>query len=188
MVPTMTETTTTTTLPLAPGLWTLDPLHSQVTFAIRHIGISKVRGAFKAFDATLDVGDTLGETYITAVIDVSSLDTGNADRDAHVLTPEFLHAEAHPELRFVSTGITGSGEDWVLEGEATIYGITKPFAFDVEFGGVAEAMGQRKAGFSASGQLSRKDYGVDFGPAANLMLGDVVKFELDLQFVEPSSD
>lgn len=183
---TETSTTTDTTLPLASGLWTLDPLHSQVTFAIRHIGISKVRGAFKAFDATLDVGSSLDETAITAVIDVASLDTGNPDRDAHVLTEEFLHAEKHPELRFSSTRISGDGEDWTLQGDATIYGITRPFAFDVEFGGVAEMMGQRKAGFSASGQLSRKEFGIDFGAAANLMLGDVVKFELDLQFVEPT--
>lgn len=184
----MTETTSAApvaALPLAPGLWTLDPLHSQASFTIRHLGVAKVRGRFNVFEASLDVGETHEESYVQAVIKVDSLDTGNSDRDAHVLSPEFLHVEEHPEIRFTSTRITGDGEDWRLEGEATIHGVTRPFAFDVEFGGTGAFMDNTHAGFSASGELRRKDFGLDFG-AGNLMLGEVVKFELDLEFIAPN--
>lgn len=178
--------TDTRTLPLAAGLWAIDPAHSQVTFSIRHLGVSKVRGRFNAFDAALDVGDGIDDTSVTAVIDVGSLDTGNADRDAHVLTDEFLDVEKHPEIRFRSTRIGGDGEDWRLEGEATINGVTRPFAFDVEFGGVGDFMGTPKAGFSATGELKRSDFGLEFDGPADIVLGKSVRFELDLQFAQPT--
>ena len=175
-------------LPLAAGLWTLDPLHSTASFSIRHLGVSKVRGRFNAFDASLDVGETVDDLAVTAVIEVASIDTGNADRDAHVRTPEYLDADGHPEIRFTSTRVAGSDGDWVLEGEATIHGVTRPFAFDVEFGGVGDFMGRQHAGFSAAGDLRRSDFGLEFSPPANLGLGAVVRFELDLQFAEPLPD
>lgn len=189
----MTETSTSATpgsagtLPLAAGQWTLDPLHSQVSFTIRHLGLAKVRGRFNAFEASLDVGDSHEESYVQAIIAVESLDTGNSDRDGHVLSPEFLHVEKHPEIRFTSTRIAGADEDWRLEGEVTINGVTRPFAFDVEFGGVGDFMDQTHAGFSASGELRRKDFGLDFG-TANLMLGDAIKFDLDLEFIAPTPE
>jgi polyisoprenoid-binding protein YceI len=179
--------TDTQALPLASGLWTLDPLHSQVTFAIRHLGVSKVRGRFNKFDASLDVGENLDDTYVTALIDVASIDTGNSDRDAHVLTDEFLHVEQHPEIRFQSTRIVRKDDDWVMEGEVTINKVTKPFTFDVEFGGIGDFMGTQHAGFEARGDLKRSDFGVVFGPVAEMGLGKNVQFELDLQFVEPSA-
>ncbi|HEY8547639.1 MAG TPA: YceI family protein [Acidimicrobiales bacterium] len=177
----------TRALPLARGLWTLDPLHSQVSFTIRHLGVSKVRGRFNTFDASLQVGDGLDDTSVTAVIQVGSLDTGNADRDAQVLSPDFLDVERHPEIRFTSTRITGADEDWTLAGEATINGVTRPFEFPVEYGGVGDFNGTLHAGFSATGDLRRSDFGLDFGPLAEAGLGKVVRFELDLQFVEPSA-
>jgi len=179
--------TDTQALPLASGLWTLDPLHSQVTFAIRHLGVSKVRGRFNKFVASLDVGEGPDDTYVTAVIDVASIDTGNSDRDAHVLTDEFLHVDEHPEIRFQSTRISGSDGDWVMEGEVTINKVTKPFAFEVEFGGTGDFAGTQHAGFEAHGDLKRSDFGVVFGPMAEVGLGKNVQFELDLQFVEPSA-
>ena len=177
--------TETRALPLTSGLWTLDPLHSQVSFTIRHLGVSKVRGRFNAFEASLHVGDGADDTAVTAVIDVASLDTGNSDRDAHVLSPDFLHVEANPEIHFRSTRIAGDGEDWTLVGEATINGVTRPFEFPVEFGGVGDFAGEQHAGFSAAGDLRRSDFGINFGPVAEAGLGKVVRFEIDLQFAEP---
>jgi len=183
----MTETTTTApALPLAPGRWTLDPLHSSVTFAIRHIGISKVRGRFNAFDAHLDVGASAAESVVEAVIDMGSIDTGNADRDGHVLSPEILDVAQRPELRFRSTSIIGEGEAWTMEGEATLGGVTQPFAFDIEFGGLSELMGTPHAGFSTSGQLRRKDFGVTLDGPLDLGLGAIVSFDLELQFLPPA--
>lgn len=181
-------TNTTTALPLAPGRWTLDNLHSSVSFAIRHLGLAKVRGRFSEFDAVLIVGDTPEDVRVEATIAVASIDTGIADRDDHVRSPEFLDVENHPTITFRSTRVGGTGEDWQLEGEATIAGVTRPITFDVEFGGTSDALGRLQAGFSTSGQVSRKDFGLDFGPVANAGLGDVVKFDLDLEFVTPEQE
>jgi polyisoprenoid-binding protein YceI len=175
------------TLPLASGLWTLDTLHSQVSFTIRHLGVSKVRGRFNAFDAALDVGAGIDDTKVTAVIDVASLDTGNKDRDAHVLSPDFLHAEQHPEIRFASTRIAGADDDWVLAGDVTINGVTRDFEFPVEFGGIGDFNGEQHAGFSAAGDLRRSDFGLDFGTVAEAGLGKVVRFEIDLQFAQSTA-
>ena len=183
----MTNTDTpTSTLPLAPGRWTLDPAHSRVGFAIRHLGVSKVRGRFGDFDAELVVGPTADASIVAATIAVGSIDTGNADRDAHVLQADLLDVEKRPTLAFRSTGIRGEGSDWVLDGELTIGTETRPISLDVELGGVESFFdGTRHAGFEATAELRRKDFGLGFG-ALGAMLGDVVKIELDLQFVEPA--
>ena len=180
-------TTTTTTLPLRAGTWTLDPLHSTVGFTIRHLGISKVRGHFTDFDASLTVGDTPADTSVEAVVQTSSIDTGIADRDAHVRSDDLLDVAARPTMAFRSTSISGSGEDWALEGELTIGEVTRPITLDVELGGVQvhPGDGRQHAGFEARGELRRKDFGIDFG-LLDAALGQVVKIELDLQLVEPA--
>jgi polyisoprenoid-binding protein YceI len=188
MVMAMTDTATPSTLPLTPGRWTLDPNHSRVGFAVRHIGVSKVRGHFGEFDAELHVGESAADTVVTAEIKVGSLDTGNTDRDTHVLSADLLDVSKRPTLAFRSTGITGSGSDWKLTGDLTVGGVTAPVTLDVELGGIETfaADGSRHAGFEATGEVRRKDLGVRFGPMAEAGLGDVIKLELDLQFVEPT--
>jgi polyisoprenoid-binding protein YceI len=172
-------------LPLAPGRWALDGLHSSISFAIRHLGVAKVRGRFTDFDASLVVGDTPGDIRVEAQVDLASIDTGNSDRDAHVRSAEFLDVERHPTMSFRSTAVGGGGEAWHLAGDLTIAGVTLPASFDVEFGGTSDAMGHVHAGFSTSGSISRKAYGIDFGAMYNAGLGDVVKFDLDLEFLAP---
>jgi polyisoprenoid-binding protein YceI len=164
----------TTPLPLIAGHWPLDAAHSRIGFAIRHLGVAKVRGLFREFDATLTVGETL-----------ASIDTANADRDAHVRSPELLDVEQRPHMSFVSQTITGAGSDWSLLGDLTIGDVTRPVQFAVEFGGVADFVdGTRHAGFEVTGELRRKDFGLGFGPLGSF-LGDVVKIDLDFEFVEP---
>ena len=180
----MTDTDTTTTLPLAPGHWTLDTTHASVHFVIRHLGLAKVRGRFTDFDASLVVGESPDDITVTATVALASIDTGNADRDAHVLSDEFLDVERNPTMTFHSTSVTGAGDDWQLAGDLTIAGVTRPVVWDVEFGGTGELMERLHAGFSVSGQISRKDHGIDFG-VVNAALGDVVKFDLDLEFLAP---
>jgi polyisoprenoid-binding protein YceI len=182
----MTDTTTSTSLPLAAGTWALDPTHSEIGFTIRHIGISKVRGRFTEFDASLVVGDGLDSTTVTAHVAVASINTGNKDRDTHVLAPDVLDVSRRPTLAFRSTGIEGEGDDWTMTGDLTIGDVTRPVTLEVELGGVGDYIdGSRHAGFEARTQVSRKDFGIDFGPL-NAFLGDTVKIELDMQFVEPS--
>jgi len=178
-------------LPLRTGRWAFDPLHSAVLFSIRHLGLAKVRGRFDRFEAILDVGPTLAETHVEATIDLDSIDTNNDDRDAHLRSTDFFSTEIHPTMRFVSTEISGADADLLLKGLLTLNGITRPITLDVEFNGLEDFPGQNKrhVGFSATGSLRRSEFGIDFGmlplSADKLALGDDVKIELDLEFVEP---
>ncbi|MFI6871996.1 YceI family protein [Streptomyces sp. NPDC050400] len=176
--------TSTAALPIAPGDWALDPLHSAVNFTIRHLGIAKVRGRFSEVEAALYVGETPADVRVTATISLASIDTGNADRDAHTRSADLLDVERRPTMVFRSTGVSGSDEDWSLVGELTIGDVTRPVTLDVEFGGVVDVPmdGSRHAGFEATGEIRRSDFGLDFGGG---MLGDVVKIQLDMEFVEP---
>jgi polyisoprenoid-binding protein YceI len=185
--PTNTDTAATSSaLPLAPGRWQVDTNHSSVSFSIRHLGLAKVRGRFNVFEAWIEVGESLTDSRLEATVDMASIDTGNTDRDAHVRSPEFLDVEAHPTMHFVSTEITGSDDSWLAHGTATLKGVSRPFSLDVEFGGLGAFMDDTHAGFSASGQLRRKDFELSFDvPGGNTLLGDVVGFDLDVEFVAP---
>jgi polyisoprenoid-binding protein YceI len=186
----MTETQTTA-VPLAPGSWTLDPAHSSVGFTIRHLGVSKVRGRFLAFTADVVVGQTLEESTVAATVDLASIDTGNADRDAHVRSPDIIDVERRPTLTFRSTALVARGDTWQLVGEASIGDVTRPLTLSVELGGVQDAPdGSRHAGFEAFGELRRKDFGIDLAlppGVSGAVLGDVVKIELDIQLLAPSA-
>ncbi|GHB30118.1 hypothetical protein GCM10010377_20510 [Streptomyces viridiviolaceus] len=177
--------TAATPLPLAQGHWELDPLHSAVNFTIRHLGIAKVRGRFNGVEAGLYVGETLGDVRVSATVDIASIDTGNADRDAHVRASDLLDVEKRPTMTFRSTRVSGEGEDWTMEGELTIGDVTRPVTLAVEFGGLVEVpvYGGRHAGFEATGEIRRSEFGLDFAPG---LLGEVVKIHLDMQFVEPA--
>lgn len=182
----MTDTTlSTATLPLAPGRWTIDPLHSRVGFAVRHLGVAKVRGHFGEVDATLDIGPSLDESVVTATVSLASIDTGQPDRDAHVRSADFLEVEVRPTMSFRSTRLHHEGDNVKLYGDLTIGDVTQPIILSGEFGGVAPFPdGTQRAGFEVTGELRRKDFGLGFG-GLGALLGDVVKIELDLEFVAP---
>lgn len=188
-----TQPTTDTSLPLAAGVWTLDPNHSGVHFKVRHIGLSNVRGRFNRFDAKLTVGDTLEQTQIDATIDMTSVDTNQPDRDAHLRSTDFFSADQNPTMVFRSTAIRPSGaHEYELDGDLTINGITRPTTLEVEFTGVETFPGDgtTHSGFSASTEVNRDDYGVDFNMPLGLdvfALGKKLKVEIDLQFVAPQS-
>ena len=179
-------------LPLATGVWTVDPNHSGVHFRVRHLGVSNVRGRFNRFDATLHVGTSLNDTSVAASIDMTSVDTNQADRDAHLRSTDFFAAELHPELLFRSTRIHHrGGDDYQLDGVLTINGVSQPVTLDVELSGVQVHPGDglNHAGFYATTEISRSDFGIDFNMplgVAKLALGDKIKIELDLQFTPHS--
>jgi polyisoprenoid-binding protein YceI len=187
----MTDTSTTTTLPLAPGRWLLDANHSAVGFTIRHLGVSKVRGRFNDFDVDVVIGETLADTSLVTTIDVASIDTGNADRDAHVLSSDIIDLALRPTIVFRSTRIDGAGDDWRVEGDLTIGAVTRPVVLDVEFGGVQDFPGgPRHAGFEATTEIRRKDFGIDVAMppgVAAVALGDVIRVDLDVQLLEPDT-
>jgi polyisoprenoid-binding protein YceI len=189
----MSQASTTSILPLVAGDWTVDAAHSGVHFKVRHLGLSNVRGRFDEFDATLHVGETLDDVSVTATVALSSVNTNQADRDAHLRSTDFFGVESNPTLEFRSTRITGGGDEYQLEGELTINGITKPVSFPVEFSGVDvyPMDGSQHAGFYAETTVNRNDYGVDFNMPIGvdrLALGDKIKVELDLQFAAAKAD
>ena len=173
--------------PLTHGTWALDGNHSSVGFTIRHLGVAKVRGRFGGIAAELTVGPSLEDSGVIATVDLASIDTGQPERDAHVRSADLLHVERRPAMTYRSTRIRGEGSDWLVDGDLTIGEVTRPLTLAVELGGVeAYFDGTRHAGFEATGEIRRKDFGLGFGPLG-AALGDVVKIELDLQFVEPAS-
>jgi polyisoprenoid-binding protein YceI len=180
------------TLPLVPGRWAVDPAHSSVGFSVRHLGVSKVRGRFNAFAVDVVVGTTLEQTSVTATIDVASIDTGVADRDAHVLSADIVDVARRPTIEFRSTHITEAGDGYELQGDLTIGEITKPVTLALELGGVGDFPGgPRHAGFEATTQIRRKDFGIDVAlpPGVSAVaLGDVIKVEIDVQLLEPGAD
>jgi polyisoprenoid-binding protein YceI len=186
MTDTMKNPTTPTVLPLVAGRWAIDVNHSSVGFTIRHLGVSKVRGRFNTFEADVVVGEDLAGSSVEAVVALDSIDTGNGDRDAHVLSPDILDVSRRPTMTFRSGSIMALDADrFAMAGHLTIGDVTQPVTLQLEFGGIApSADGTRHAGFEAAGELRRRDFGI----AANIpgaVLGDVVKIELDVQLIEP---
>lgn len=177
---------TTTDLPLKPGRWEMDPIHSTVAFTVRHLGVTRVHGRFTEFTTEVVVGETLETTSVEAVIQLASIESGSSQRDDDVRGPNFLDVENNPTLTFRSTSIEGSGNRGSMTGDLTYGSITRPVTLEVELGGVLDVPGadQRRAGFAATGEVRRSDFKVAPGTPTALV-GDVVKIEIDLQLIEP---
>ncbi|MEV7649357.1 YceI family protein [Arthrobacter sp. NPDC089319] len=176
---------------LTPGTWNLDKSHTEVGFSVRHAGISKVRGQFTDADATLVVGDSLGTSSVEAVVKTASFDSNDDNRDAHVKGEDFFNVEQYPNMTFKATNVEGNPEEFKLAGELTIKDTTKPVVFDVEFGGMAvDPFGATRAGFSATTQISRKEFGITWNAAleaGGVLVGDKVTITVDSAFVLPSN-
>ena len=169
------------------GTWVLDPTHSEVSFTVRHLAISKVRGTFKKFDATIVTAENPADSTFSASIEVASIDTNNADRDGHLRTGDFFAIEEFPTIEFVSTGLDHDGDDFLLSGDLTLRGVTKPVVIKGEFSGiVTDPYGQTKAGASGSLKINRTDFGVNWNAAletGGFMLGDEVTISIEGQVV-----
>ena len=181
------------TFPLAAGTWTLDASHTTVAFTVRHMGISKVRGTFTGVEARLIVNDPFESSVLTAEVDMSTVDTGNADRDAHLRSQDFFDVESHPKMTFSSTRIRANGDrGYQVEGQVTVNGRSNPLTLSVDFEGTETYPmdGTTHAGFSATGSLSRKDFGIEFNvPLATggFVIADRISIDLDVQLAGPQS-
>ncbi|XVV06979.1 YceI family protein [Actinosynnema sp. CA-248983] len=165
------------------GTWAIDPVHSDVSFVVRHLGISKVRGHFDTFEGQIVTADNPLESSVTAKIETASVNTKNEARDAHVRNEDFLDVEKYPELTFTSTGVRANGEGFILDGELTLRGVTKTVELGLELNGFGDGFeGAKVAGFSASTEISRKDFGVT-GGAAGAAVGDKITILLEIEAV-----
>ena len=175
---------------LAPGSYNIDPSHSTVGFVARHLMITKVRGRFTTFSGSITIADDRLSSSVNASVDLSSVTTGDEQRDGHLKSGDFFDIEKSPTMTFESTGIKADGDDFKLAGDLTIRGVTKPVTFDIEFEGMqGDPWGGTRAGFSASTDVNRKDWGLDFNiplDGGGFVVGDKVKIELDIQAVKAS--
>lgn len=182
-------TTSLTTTPLPAGTWTIDPVHSNVGFSVRHLMVSKVKGTFDQFTGSITVAED-GTPSIAADIDVRSINTRNEQRDNHVRSADFFDAENFPTATFRSTGVSAKGDDWVLEGDFTLKGVCRPVWLDLEFNGVNAGMGAGQvAGFEARTVLNRKDFGIDIDmplETGGTVVGDKVTITLEIEAVQQS--
>ena len=169
---------------LTAGTWAIDPVHSSINFSVRHLMVSKVRGSFKTFSGAVVVAED-GTPSVSATIDVTSIDTRNEQRDAHVRSADFFDADNHPTATFVSTGVRPDGDDYIVDGDFTLKGVTKPVSLKLEYNGVNPGMGQGAvAGFEASVVLNRKDFGIDIDmplETGGTVVGDKVTITLEIE-------
>lgn len=181
---------TVTTLPteLTAGVWAADPSHSEAAFSVRHAGISKVRGTVAITAASITIGDDLTTSAVTATLDAASINTRDSGRDGHLKSADFFDVESFPEWTFVSTSIAGSGAEGVVTGDLTIHGVTRQIELATEFNGTAvDPYGNLRAGFSASTEISRKDFGLTWNAAleaGGVLVGDKVKINLEISAIK----
>ena len=170
------------------GTWSIDPAHSDVSFSVRHMMVSKVKGRFGTFSGTIVTAEDPAQSSVTAEIDLSSIDTNNAQRDAHLKSPDFFDAETHKQLIFVGKKYEANGDDAKLHGDLTLRGVTKPVTIDVEFGGiVVDPYGQTKAGFTVTGKISRKEFGLTWSAvteAGQVVVSDEIRLNAEIQLVK----
>lgn len=169
---------------LSTGTWAIDAVHSSIGFSVRHLVVSKVRGTFETFSGAIVIADD-GTPSVSADIAVDSIHTGNEQRDEHVKAADFFDAANYPTATFVSTGVRADGDNYVLDGDFTLKGITKPVTLALEYNGVNPGMGHGAvAGFEASIVLNRKDFGIDIDmplETGGAVIGDKVAITLQIE-------
>jgi polyisoprenoid-binding protein YceI len=169
------------------GTWSLDKAHSELSFTVKHLAISKVRGFFRSFDVTITTAEDYEDSTIEASIDMSSVDTNNEMRDGHLKTNDFFLVEEHPTATFVSKSIVGTPDDFTVTGDLTLRGVTKEVSLKGEFGGInTDAQGNVHAGASATTKLNRLDFGVAWNApleTGGVLLGDEITLTFELQVI-----
>jgi polyisoprenoid-binding protein YceI len=183
----MTASATTQIPGYVVGTWDIDATHSTVGFSVRHMMVSKVRGYFREFSGEIVTAADPALSTVHATIDMDSIDTRQEQRDAHIKSADFFDTGNHTVMEFRSTTVRNHGEDWVIEGDLTIKGITKPVTLDLELNGFGpDAYGGTRAGFSGKTEISRKEFGVDIDmpmDGGGVVVGDKISVELEIEAV-----
>jgi len=184
----MTTVQTPTVTGYIPGTWTIDTTHSEVGFSVRHLMVSKVKGKFTDFSGTFVTGENPLDSSVEATVVLSSVDTGNADRDAHLRSADFFDVDQHTLLTYRSTGIRFDGDDFVVDGELTLRGVTREVPLKLEIHGFQPTtpFGDTRTGFTATAEIDRRDFGVSFNMAlegGGVGLGNKVQITLEIEAV-----
>jgi polyisoprenoid-binding protein YceI len=172
---------------MSTPIWTIDPAHTEVSFAVRHMMISTVKGRFADVKGSVTIPDE-GEPTLDVTIGVASIDTREEKRDAHLRSADFFDAEKYPEIRFVSTKTVRAVDGWKITGNLTMHGVTKPVMLDAtEEGTVRDPWGNDRMGFSARGKLDRREFGLTWNAAleaGGVLVGDEIKLHIDAELVK----
>jgi hypothetical protein len=171
------------------GKYSLDAAHSKVGFDVSHLVIASVEGRFNGVTGEIEMGKRIEDTKITAKVDIKTVNTGNGDRDKHLMGPDFFDAEKFPEMTFVSKSISGKADALKIKGDLTMHGVTKAVTLDGKYSGVAnDPFGNTKIAFQAKGKINRKDYGLTWSKMveAGPVVGDEVMIELKVEAGKPT--
>lgn len=175
------------------GRWQIDPAHSIVKATARHLALTRVEGRFPDLDGCIDVAPAMEDSGVAVIIETAGLTTGNADRDAHLRSADFLDVERFPTLRFRSTAVTRAGHGrWRIDGELTIRDITRPVVLEMTYAGTGgDPWGGTRVAFTATTQLDRRDYAMEWNmglPGGLLLVGPTLRIELEIQAVLDTAD
>ena len=171
------------------GTWDIDPVHSEVSFVIRHMVVSKVRGRFDKFEGVIVTADDPLQSTVEATIEAASINTNQDQRDDHIRSADFLDIENHPQITFRSGGIRVNGDRYLIDGDLTIRGVTKAVTLTVEANGFTpDPFGGTRTGFSATTEINREDFGVSYNgpiPGADnaMVLSDKVTLNIEIEAV-----
>ena len=169
------------------GTWDIDPVHTDVSFTVRHMMVSKVRGKFHGVTGSITLADNPFDSQVTADIDLSTIDTGNEQRDAHIKSADFFEVETYPTMTYASAGIREDGDGFILDGELTLKGVTRSVPLKLELNGFGpDPFGGTRAGFTATGELNRRDFNVNFSaPMQNggVVVADKITLHLEIEAV-----
>ena len=168
--------------------WNIDPVHSEVGFSVRHMMVSKVRGRFTGFSGQIVTAEDPAQSSVTAEIDLASINTGNEQRDAHIKSADFFEVETYPTMTYKSTGVRVEDGDYILDGDLTLKGVTKNVPLRLELNGFGpDPFGGVRAGFTATGEINRRDFNVNFNaPMANggAVVADKIALHLEIEAVK----
>jgi polyisoprenoid-binding protein YceI len=168
--------------------WNIDPIHSEVGFSVRHMMVSKVRGRFSTFTGQIVTAADPAQSSVTAEIDLSSISTGQEQRDAHIRSADFFEVETYPTMTYRSTGVRADDGEYILDGELTLKGVTRSVPLHLELNGFGpDPYGGTRVGFTATGEINRRDFNVNFSaPMQNggAVVADKIQLHLEIEAVK----
>jgi polyisoprenoid-binding protein YceI len=185
----MTQTVSAATIPgYRTGTWQIDATHSDVAFSVRHMMVSKVRGQFAEFEGTIVTAENPADSSVTASIKLDSIDTRNEQRDNHIRSADFFEVEKYPTMTYRSTSLVPNSDgSWTLDGELSLHGVTKSVPLQLELNGfTADPFGGQRAGFSATTEINRREFGIDISmpmDGGGVVVGDKISISLEIEAV-----
>lgn len=171
----------------AAGTWTIDGSHTHVGFRVKHLGLAKVRGRFTGIEGAVEVGERPEDSSVRVSIDATSVDTHDENRDNHLRSADFFSVAEHPTMTYRSTAVRPAGDGWVVEGELDLHGVTRRVDLELELNGTSsDPWGNTRAGFSATTEINRKDFGIDIHmplDGGGVVVGDKIKVSLEIEAI-----